>query len=142
MLVSPFFIDRIEDRRGLIIEENQPSLKVAIPDDTAYVMTDILKAVINEGTGKGARSLNRPAAGKTGTTNDSMNAWFIGFTPELLAGVWVGYDNRKPMGKGEQGATAALPIWLNFMLEAHKGKPVQDFIAPESVVFVRIDAEK
>ena len=142
MLVSPFFIDRIEDRRGLIIEENQPSLKVAIPDDTAYVMTDILKAVINEGTGKGARSLNRPAAGKTGTTNDSMNAWFIGFTPELLAGVWVGYDNRKPMGKGEQGATAALPIWLDFMKETLKDQPVQDFIAPDSVVFAKIDAEK
>jgi penicillin-binding protein 1A len=142
MLVKPFFIDRIEDRHGLIIEENLPSLKEVIAEDTAYVITDLLKAVIKEGTGKGARTLNRPAAGKTGTTNDFINAWFIGYTPELLTGVWVGYDDRRSMGKGEQGASAALPIWLDFMKEVLEGQPIQDFIAPESVVFVKIDAEK
>jgi penicillin-binding protein 1A len=142
MLVQPFFIERIEDRRGMILEENQPSFKEAIPEDTAYVMTDLLKGVINEGTGWRARALNRPAAGKTGTTNDLRDAWFIGYTTHLVTGVWVGYDDRRPMGKGETGSRAASPIWLYFMSEILKDRPVEDFIAPESVVFANIDAEK
>jgi len=142
LLVEPFFIERIEDRGGLIIEENQPSFRKAIPEDTAYVMTDLLKGVITEGTGWRARALNRPAAGKTGTTNDLRDAWFIGYTTDLLTGVWVGYDDRRPMGKGETGSRAASPIWLYFMSEALKDRPVEDFIAPESVVFANIDAEK
>ncbi len=142
VLVEPFFIERIEDRRGQIIEENQPLLKDVIPDYAAYIMTDLLKAVVEEGTGWRARELQRPAAGKTGTTNDLRDAWFIGYTPELLTGVWVGYDDQRSMGKGETGSRAASPIWLNFMKEALKGQPVQDFVAPDSVVFAKIDAEK
>jgi len=142
LLVKPFFIERIEDRRDMILEENQPSFKEAIPEDTAYVMTDLLKGVINEGTGWRARALNRPAAGKTGTTNDLRDAWFVGYTTDLLTGVWVGYDDRRPMGKGETGSRAASPIWVYFMSEALKDRPVEDFIAPESVVFANIDAEK
>ncbi|MDB9822518.1 PBP1A family penicillin-binding protein [Deltaproteobacteria bacterium] len=142
LLVEPFFIERIEDRSGLIIEENQPYFREAIPEDTAYVMTDLLKGVITEGTGWRAKALNRPVAGKTGTTNDLRDAWFIGYTPELVTGVWVGYDDRVPMGKGETGSRAASPIWLYFMSETLKGRPVEDFTAPESVVFAKIDAEK
>jgi penicillin-binding protein 1A len=142
LLVKPYFIDRIEDRRGMILEENQPSFKEAIPEDTAYVMTDLLKGVINEGTGWRARALNRPAAGKTGTTNDLRDAWFIGYTTRLVTGVWVGYDDRRPMGKGETGSRAASPVWLYFMSETLEDRPVEDFIAPESVVFANIDAEK
>jgi penicillin-binding protein 1A len=105
-------------------------------------MTDLLKAVISEGTGQRIKALNRPAAGKTGTTNDLKDAWFIGFTPSLVTGVWVGYDDQKSMSKGETGARAASPIWLNFMSKALEGRPVEDFIAPEGVVFAKIDKEQ
>ena len=142
MLVKPIFIDRIEDRNGQIIEENQISSQASISKQTAYVMTDLLKAVIKEGTGWRVKALKRPAAGKTGTTNDLRDAWFMGFTPDLVTGVWVGYDDRKPMGKGETGSRAASPIWLYFMSEVLKEHPVEDFFAPEGVVFAKIDAEK
>jgi penicillin-binding protein 1A len=141
MLIDPIFISRIEDRTGRILEEKQPPTREAIPADTAFVMTDILRGVIMEGTGMRVKALNRPAAGKTGTTNDLRDALFIGFTPELLAGVWVGYDDRAPMGNGETGSRAASPIWLYFMTEALKDKPVMDFIAPEDIVFARIDSK-
>jgi len=142
MLVKPIFINRIEDRNGRIIEENQLSLKESISKETAYVMTDLLKSVIQEGTGWRVKALKRPAAGKTGTTNDLRDAWFIGFTPDLVTGVWVGYDDRKPMGEGETGSRAASPIWLYFMSDVLKDRPVEDFFAPEGVVFAKIDAEK
>lgn len=141
MLVEPFFIDRIEDRSGRIVEENQPNLQESISKETACVMTDILKAVVKEGTGWRIKALKRPAAGKTGTTNDLRDAWFMGFTPGLVTGVWVGYDDRKPMGKGETGSRAASPIWLHFMDETLKGRPVEDFQIPEGVVFAKIDAK-
>jgi penicillin-binding protein 1A len=138
-LVKPVFIDRIVDRSGQVIEENQPEAKEVISKETAYVMTDILKAVIQEGTGWRAKALKRPAAGKTGTTNDLRDAWFIGYTPELLTGVWVGYDEPKSMGKGETGSRAASPIWLEFMSTVLSGQPVLDFQVPEHVVFAKID---
>jgi penicillin-binding protein 1A len=139
--VEPIFINKIMDRSGGVIEENQPTMREAIPEGTAYVMTDLLKAVIKEGTGWRVRALKRPAAGKTGTTNDLRDAWFTGFTPSLVTGVWVGYDNRKPMGKGETGSRAASPIWLYFMSEVLKDRPVEDFSVPEGVVFAKIDAK-
>ncbi len=142
MLVNPIFINKIEDRTGQIIEENQPVIQEAISPETAYVMTDLLEAVIAEGTGWRAKALKRPAAGKTGTTNDLRDAWFIGYTPDLLTGVWVGYDHQKPMGKGETGSRAASPIWVEFMTDVLKDKVVEDFIAPEDVVFAKIDAAK
>jgi len=142
MLIKPIFINRIEDRNGQIIEENQLSLQESLSKQTAYVITDLLKAVIEEGTGWRVKALKRPVAGKTGTTNDLRDAWFIGFTPELVAGVWVGYDDRIPMSKGETGSRAASPIWLYFMSEVLKERPVEDFSAPEGVVFAKIDAEK
>jgi len=140
-LVEPYFIEKVEDRKGLVLEENQPAVREAIPEDTAYVMTDILEGVINEGTGQRSRVLGRPVAGKTGTTNDLKDAWFIGYSPNLLAGVWVGYDDSKPMSRGETGARAANPIWNYFMAEALKGQPVEAFHAPDSVTFVKIDSE-
>ena len=140
-LVEPVFIEKIEDRNGLVLEENQPSVHQVIGEDTAYVMTDILKGVVTEGTGWRAKELNRPVAGKTGTTNDLKDAWFIGYSPNLLAGVWVGYDDSKPMKKGESGARAANPVWDYFMAEALKDQPVEDFNAPDSVTFVKIDSE-
>jgi len=121
---------------------NHPSLTEAISEDTAYVMSDLLRGVVKEGTGWRVKALGRPAAGKTGTTNELRDAWFIGFTPQLVTGVWVGYDDRRPMGSGETGTRAASPVWLNFMKECHKGRPVEDFPAPEGIVFAKIDSEK
>lgn len=142
IMVRPFFINRIEDRAGQIIQEQQPDPEEKISKETAYLMTDLMEAVVKEGTGWRIKALGRPAAGKTGTTNDLRDAWFIGFTPSLVTGVWVGYDDRHPMGKGETGSRAASPIWLYFMSEVYKGKPVEDFTAPEGVVFAKIDSAK
>jgi len=141
MLVKPTFIKRIFDRSGQVIEENQPECREVISKETAYVMTDLLRAVIREGTGWRIKALKRPAAGKTGTTNNLRDAWFMGFTPTLVTGVWVGYDDQKAMGKGETGSRAASPIWLYFMSDALKDRPVVDFQVPEGVVFAKIDAE-
>jgi penicillin-binding protein 1A len=141
MLVKPIFTKRVIDRSGQVIEESQPEGTQVIPKETAYVMTDLLRAVIQEGTGWRIKALKRPAAGKTGTTNNLRDAWFMGFTPNLVTGVWVGYDDQKAMGKGETGSRAASPVWLHFMSEVLKDRPVVDFQVPEGVVFAKIDAE-
>ncbi len=117
-----------------------------ISRQTAFILTTLLNAAIQEpgGTGARARSLHRTAAGKTGTTNGYYDAWFIGYTPHLIAGVWVGFDNEKSLGIGETGARAALPIWLNFMKEVHTTDLIdekQDFEVPEGIVFANIDNE-
>jgi len=142
-LVEPIFIEKVLDRNGQILEENHPTFREAIPESTAYVMTDILRAVVQEGTGWRVKALKRPAAGKTGTTNDLRDAWFMGFTPSLVTGVWVGYDDRTPMGKGETGSRAASPIWLYFMSDVLKDRPVEEFSFPEggSIVIAKIDAK-
>ncbi len=141
MLVNPVFITKVVDRNGKVLEENQPSFSEAISRETAFVMTDLLKAVVNEGTGWRAKALNRPVTGKTGTTNDLRDAWFLGYSPTLITGVWVGYDDRTPMGKGETGSRAACPIWLSFMSKVLNGKPVIPFENPEGVVITKIDAK-
>ena len=140
MLIKPIYVKRVLDRNGQAIEENQPETVQAISKETAFLMTDLLGAVITEGTGWRIRAMKRPAAGKTGTTNDLKDAWFMGYTPGLVTGVWVGYDDAKEMGKGETGSRAASPIWLGFMSETVKGKPVKDFKVPEGIVFAKIDA--
>ena len=106
---------------------------------TAYLMTDMLRAVIEEGTGRRVRALRRPVAGKTGTTNNLFDAWFIGYTPQIATGVWVGYDNARDLGKIETGSRAASPIFLDYMQRALKDLRVEDFSVPEGVVFARID---
>jgi penicillin-binding protein 1A len=105
----------------------------------AYVMTHLMKEVVSFGTGYEAKSLGRPAAGKTGTTNEYIDAWFMGFTPHVVTGVWVGFDNHRAIGPGETGARAALPIWLGFMREAVKNYPDNDFSIPPGVVFASIN---
>jgi penicillin-binding protein 1A len=106
----------------------------------AFVMTHLMKEVVNYGTGYEAKNLNRTAAGKTGTTNEYIDAWFMGFTPEVVTGVWVGNDSPfKPIGPAETGARSALPIWLSFMREAVKGYPDSDFAVPPGIVFANID---
>lgn len=138
MRVEPRFITRITDVRGELIEEAPILRRPAISPDTAYVMTSMLRNVIDAGTGTKAQ-IDRPAAGKTGTTNDQRDVWFIGYTPQLLTGVWVGYDQDKSLGGKETGGKAAAPIWHDFMVKALDGQPVLDFPVPNEVTLVAVD---
>jgi len=138
---QPIYITKIVDKEGNVLEQNAPSITPALTPATAYVMTSLLQSVIEKGTGMRAKALGRPAAGKTGTTNDMNDAWFIGYVPGLAAGAWVGYDEQKQLGRGETGAMAALPIWLKFMKVATAGTPVRNFQVPEGVEFAKIDPE-
>mgnify|MGYP002277566022 CR=1 FL=1 len=140
-LVEPAFITKIEDRYGNILEEMNPARKRVVDKSTAYIMTSLLKSVVKDGTARRIKALNRPVAGKTGTTNDLQDAWFLGYTPDYISGVWVGYDNGRPLGKGETGSRTASPIWLGFMQDILKDKPVREFPVPEGVVFSKIDAQ-
>src|SRR6201997_2204025 len=126
--IDPHMIRRVTSYEGALLEEAHPEVHDVLSPDVARTMTAMLEEVIQFGTGIQARSLGRPAAGKTGTTQDYTDAWFIGFTPQITAGVWVGYDDKQiSLGKKETGARAALPIWLEFMQHALAGMPVMDF---------------
>jgi penicillin-binding protein 1A len=126
--IDPHMIRRVTSYDGALLEEAHPEVHDVISPDVARTMTAMLEEVIQFGTGIQARSLGRPAAGKTGTTQDYTDAWFMGFTPQLTAGVWVGYDDKQiSLGKKETGARAALPIWLQFMKSALEGQPVLNF---------------
>jgi penicillin-binding protein 1A len=139
--MKPYLITRITDRDGNTIEEGRPTAKDAIRADTAYIMTSLLRGVVQRGTAARAASLRRPIAGKTGTTNDMTDAWFIGYEPGLAAGVWLGYDDkRKSLGRHEEGSRAALPIWMDFWAAVMKDKPVEDFAVPGNIVFVPVDS--
>ncbi|MDP2690739.1 MAG: penicillin-binding transpeptidase domain-containing protein, partial [Deltaproteobacteria bacterium] len=136
---DPMYITKIVDREGNVFEENRPFTRPVVAAQTAYIMTSLLQSVIENGTGIRARALGRPAAGKTGTTNNLNDAWFIGYVPGLTAGSWMGYDDEKPLGKKETGSRAALPIWLKFMKEATAAMPVENFQVPDGIEFARID---
>ena len=147
-LFKPIFIKRILDRDGNLLEENllpfysvEPSKEEqVITPQTAFLMTYLLEGVVKQGTGWRARSLGRPVAAKTGTTDQFMDAWFIGYTPELITGVWVGFDEERSLGENETGARAASPVWVGFMSKILKDKPVKDFPAPEEgIEFMKID---
>jgi penicillin-binding protein 1A len=140
-LVEPAFITKIEDRFGNVLEEMNPTRERVIDKSTAYIMTSMMESVVKEGTGRRVKALNRPVAGKTGTTNDLQDAWFMGYTPGYITGVWTGFDNGRTLGKGETGSRTASPIWLGFMQTILKDKPVRMFQVPEGVVFAKIDAE-
>jgi len=139
--IEPVFITKILDRDGNVIEQAELKRKKVIDMSTAYIMTSILKSVVTSGTGWRVKALKRPVAGKTGTTNNLHDAWFLGYTPEYVTGVWVGFDNEASLGKGETGSRTASPIWLGYMAGVLKGKPVRTFNAPEGVVFAKIDAK-
>jgi len=116
----------------------RPAIQVLDPP-YAYLITNMMKGVIERGTGRRALALHRPAAGKTGTTNNQVDAWFMGFTPQVLTGVWTGRDTPASMGRRQTGAHASLPTWLEAMQAFHKGKPVEDFTIPEGIEIVTID---
>ena len=136
---KPFAITKIEDRYGNIIKEYYPDRKEVLSEETAYLMTSLMQTVMDRGTGGSARwkyKFNRPAAGKTGTTQGWSDAWFVGFTPQIAAGCWFGVDNFKvPLGPGQDGSRAALPAWARFMKAAHDtlGLPVEKFAKPSGI---------
>ncbi|MBL0714910.1 MAG: transglycosylase domain-containing protein, partial [Desulfosarcina sp.] len=139
--VRPIFVTRIEDREGRVLEEIGPEKEKVIEKTTAYIMNSMLESVVKSGTGQRVKALNRPVAGKTGTTNNLYDAWFVGYTPDYITGVWVGLDEEASMGRGETGSRTASPIWLGFMQKILADKPVKAFEVPEGIVFSRIDAE-
>ncbi|MFC1886758.1 penicillin-binding protein 1A, partial [Thermodesulfobacteriota bacterium] len=139
-LIKPVFIAKIMDREGNIVEEATSKREKVIEKSTAYVVTSLLESVVKYGTGRRVKKLHRPVAGKTGTTNNLFDAWFIGYTPEYITGTWVGFDVEASLGKSETGARAASPIWLGFMTKVLTDKPVTAFQTPDGVVFANIDA--
>lgn len=126
--IAPHFIRRVVSYDGAVLEEYRPQVTDVMPPDVAHTMTAMLEDVVQFGTGVRAKELGRPSGGKTGTTNNFTDAWYMGFTPQITAGVWVGNDDKRiSLGKKETGARAALPIWLEFMQGATKGTPVENF---------------
>ena len=125
--MEPLMVRYVTDAQGRLIEENIPQGREAIDPGIAIGLTQLLRGVVERGTAVGARVLERPLAGKTGTTNDFSNAWFVGYTPSLVAGVWIGYDRPRSLGPEETGARVALPIWVALMRTALRNQPVEDF---------------
>jgi penicillin-binding protein 1A len=160
--VKPIFIKKIVTLKGEVLEENYPYVELeekeeeeegngepsspvlrepVISPQHAFIMTHLLQGVVQHGTGQRAKVLNRPIAGKTGTSSDYTDAWFIGYSPSLLTAVWVGFDEKTSLGKDETGARAALPIWVAFMNEALADVPVEDFKAPPGIVMKKVNIE-
>jgi penicillin-binding protein 1A len=139
--VPPTVIRYVTDAKGKLLEENAPHGREAIPSDIAYVVTHMLRGVVERGTGQVAKSLGRPVAAKTGTTNDYSNAWFVGYTPRLVTGVWVGYDRPRSLGRDETGGRLAAPIWTSYMTRILGDTPKEDFPVPDRVVIVSVDLD-
>ncbi len=130
--VVPQYIRKVEDYEGHVLEENYPDVKDVISPRTARIMTSLLQGVVQHGTAYQASKLHHPLAGKTGTTNDFTDAWFVGFSPSITCGVWVGFDEKKTLGEKETGARAALPIWMDFMKAAVENR-TEDFSPPPAL---------
>ncbi len=138
--IEPYFIKKIEDKYGNLLEAHRRKVHIALSPEVAFQMTYILEGVVRRGTGWRARVLKRPVGGKTGTTNEYTDAWFVGFSPSITAGVWVGFDLKKSLGRGETGSRAASPIWVEFMKKYFEGRPVENFKVPPNIIFVKIDS--
>jgi penicillin-binding protein 1A len=136
---EPVFITRIVDANDEVIYEAPSQPREAIPASTAYQVTSMLESVVERGTGKRAAALGRPTAGKTGTTNDYTDAWFVGYVPQLLSAVWIGLDEKLTLGKKQTGGQVAAPIWLDFMERAVAQEPIESFPIPETVVLTPIN---
>ncbi|MFI5088377.1 MAG: penicillin-binding protein 1A, partial [Terriglobales bacterium] len=128
--ITPRYITKVTDYEGRVLEEDFADVKDVVSSKTARIMTSMLQGVVQHGTGIAASSLKYPLAGKTGTTNDFTDAWFVGFSPAITCGVWIGYDEKKTLGDKETGARAALPVWMDFMKSALAGKDPGQFQPP------------
>jgi penicillin-binding protein 1A len=138
MKSRPITIKYITNIKGRILEANEPEPEQVVSPQTAFLITSIMEDVVRHGTGWRAKALGWPVAGKTGTTNDYKDAWFVGYTTNLAAAVWVGFDNAKTLGSQETGGKAAAPIWTAFMSGAIKEAP-EEFVHPEGIVSMVID---
>ncbi len=165
---SPYFISRVLDQENRTLEEivppkipilslmssatGEPSEQPAyygdetvlsavpvVSPETSFLITNLMESVVNSGTGRRAKALGRPVAGKTGTSNDMKDAWFIGYVPQLVAGVWVGYDHERTLGASGSGGQAAAPIWTGFMLQALADEPIEAFYQPADISFLSIN---
>jgi len=137
--VDPMMIRSVTDAQGQILEFHESTQHEVLPKPVAYLMTNLMQDVIQHGTGQRAKALNRPVAGKTGTTNDFTDAWFVGFSPNLAVGVWVGFDDRRSLGDREAGARVALPVWVDFMRSALPLLPQAAFEIPDEITFAKVD---
>lgn len=137
---APLIVTKIvgPDGRELELPPRPPERRV-MGEAEAYLTTSLLTSVVDHGTGAAAKAVGRPVAGKTGTSNQAKDAWFVGYSPDIVCGVWTGFDDGRSLGAREQGATAALPSWIAFMRAAHEGRPKADFAQPAGLVVVRID---
>jgi penicillin-binding protein 1A len=135
----PWVVERIVDPSGEDVPIVGRAPTAVVAPEEAYVLTSMMRSVIDEGTGRLARSLGRPVAGKTGTSDDQRDAWFVGYTRQLAASVWVGFDDPASIGRKEYGARAALPIWVEVMEAASAGTEARDFEAPDGLVTAMID---
>ncbi len=158
--VKPIFIKKIVTMKGEVLEENTPYVELeekeegeeetpepappvskerVMSSQNAFIITHLLEGVVQHGTGQRAKALGKPIAGKTGTSSDYGDAWFVGYTPSLLTAVWVGFDDKTSLGKDETGARAALPIWTSFMGQALRNIPVQPFKVPEGILLKKVN---
>ncbi len=138
--VPPVLIEKVKRKDGTtLMEAAKPEPVQVFSPQTAYIMSDMMKSVVENGTAQRARQLHRPVAGKTGTTDEARSVWFVGFTPDVVAGVYVGFDDNAPLGRAESGGRAAVPVWLRFMETATAGKPVRDFAAPDGIERKSVD---
>ena len=138
--LEPFQVLRVMDRDGNIIEDNRPSAYEALPADTSFIMTSLLRGVVERGTGQQAKVLDWPLAGKTGTVDEYTDAWFVGYDPDVTVGVWVGHDQKMTLGPEEEGARAALPIWIDFMrayIDDRTDRP--EFLQPVNIVHLSVN---
>jgi penicillin-binding protein 1A len=155
--ITPSYIDKIYDRNGKILKSSDPAdfptgpkegqeliapeRNRVISKETAALITNMLESVVQNGTGWRAKALNRPAAGKTGTTDNLHDAWFVGYIPQLVTVSWVGYDQQRPLGRQETGSKAAAPAWVDFMQQACENMEKRDFYIPDSMEFHPIDPQ-
>jgi penicillin-binding protein 1A len=159
--IKPIFIKKIVTMKGEVLEENYPYIELeekeeeeeipevptpvqkerVISPQNAFIMTHLLQGVVQHGTGQRAKVLGRPIAGKTGTSSDYADAWFIGYTPSLLTTVWVGFDDKTSLGEKETGARAALPIWISYMDQALRNTPIETFKVPSGITMVKVNIE-
>jgi penicillin-binding protein 1A len=136
---EPYIIRKIIDKDGNLIEQFMPNQKKVLSQQICFIITDMLKASVEIGSGWYAKNLNRPCAGKTGTTNNSSDVWFIGYTPQIATGVWVGYDNRVSLGERVTGGTLACPIWTKFMKAILIKEPILEFKQPNNIEWQLVD---
>jgi len=136
---EPLLLLQVKDADGKVLEAHRAAFEQRMDAAVAYLTTSLMKSVVEEGTAVAVKDLGRPAAGKTGTASESRDAWFSGYTAHFAATAWVGFDDHEPLGPGETGGRAALPLWLSVMREAERGLPEEDFEAPKGVLSVHVD---